>query len=111
MEEQILEIADDSSRDKTTDSEGNERTDWEVVQRSRLRVDSRKWLMSKMCPRKYSDKLDVAGIEQQQPLQLNLVQVIQTLSANPLGNMIAQLMAPQPAAIEVAPDAPADHSK
>src|SRR5688572_9232829 len=40
-----------------TDENGNERTDNEVVARSRLRVDARKWLAGKMAPKKYGDKL------------------------------------------------------
>jgi hypothetical protein len=30
-------------------------------QRDRLKVDSRKWLLSKMMPKKYGDKLDVTS--------------------------------------------------
>lgn len=31
----------------------------EAVQRSRLRVDTLKWVMSKLAPKKYGDKIDV----------------------------------------------------
>jgi hypothetical protein len=55
--EEILEIADDGTGDTYKDENGNERTDHEVVARSRLRVDSRKWLMSKLAPKKYGDKV------------------------------------------------------
>jgi hypothetical protein len=33
----------------------------EAVQRSRLRVDARKWLMSKLMPKKYGEKLELGG--------------------------------------------------
>jgi hypothetical protein len=59
MLEEILEIADDGRSDSYTDDEGNVRTDQDVIARSRLRVDTRKWAMSKMAPKKYGDKLDV----------------------------------------------------
>jgi hypothetical protein len=59
MLEEILEIADDGKSDKYLDGEGNERTDQDVIARSRLRVDARKWAMSKMAPKKYGDKLDL----------------------------------------------------
>lgn len=59
MLEEILEIADDGKGDKYVDDEGNERTDQDVIARSRLRVDARKWAMSKMSPKKYGDKLDL----------------------------------------------------
>lgn len=57
--EEIITISDDSSRDTFTDKDGVERTNNEVVARSRLRVDSRKWLASKMLPKKYGDRLNL----------------------------------------------------
>src|SRR5690606_31084702 len=56
---EILEIADDGSNDTYIDEEGKPRVDHDVIQRSRLRVDTRKWIMSKMAPKKYGDKVDV----------------------------------------------------
>ena len=56
--EQIVEIADDSSQDTITNERGNEVANSEWINRSRLRVDTRKWLMSKLLPKKYGDKID-----------------------------------------------------
>lgn len=62
MAEDILDIADDGTNDwmEKQDSEGNA-AGWsfngEHVQRSKLRVDARKWLMSKMKPKKYGEKV------------------------------------------------------
>lgn len=56
--EDILEIADDSSNDTIYTDKG-EYPDKEWMARSRLRVDSRKWMLGKMNPKKYGDKLDV----------------------------------------------------
>jgi hypothetical protein len=63
--EQIVEIADDGSNDTYTDKDGNERTDQEVIARSRLRVDTRKWLMARMAPKRYGDKItqEVTGAD------------------------------------------------
>jgi hypothetical protein len=61
LAEEILEIADDSSHDTKVDERGNERCDNEWVQRSRLKVDARKWLLSKLLPKKYGDKVDVTS--------------------------------------------------
>lgn len=63
MAEELLEIADDGSND-WMEREGKDKSiGWvlngEHVQRSRLRVDARKWLMSKTKPKKYGDKIDV----------------------------------------------------
>jgi hypothetical protein len=55
--EEILEIADEASRDTVTDEDGNVRQIAEVVNRSRLRVDTRKWLMARLAPKKYGDKI------------------------------------------------------
>ena len=57
MAEDILEISDETSRDHYTDSDGNEKLNSEAIQRSKLRVDSRRWLLSKLMPKKYGDKI------------------------------------------------------
>jgi len=66
---QIVEIADDSSKDIVIDKDGNAATDHEVVARSRLRVDARKWLASKLAPKKYGDKVQVGGADDLPPIQ------------------------------------------
>lgn len=53
--EEIMEISDDSSSDDSFDKDGNRKINNEWVQRSRLRVDSRKWLLAKLKPKKYGD--------------------------------------------------------
>lgn len=58
LAEEILEIADDGKQDSYVDENGNTRTDQEVIGRSRLRVDARKWLASKLAPKKYGDKIE-----------------------------------------------------
>ncbi len=59
--DEILEISDDSSNDyisRTRSDGSNEQVlDAEHVQRSRLRVDSRKWLLSKLKPGVYGDRV------------------------------------------------------
>lgn len=63
MAEEIVAIADDSRADTEIryDAKGNEyeapNNEW--MARSRLRVDTRKWLMSKLAPKKYGEKIDV----------------------------------------------------
>lgn len=61
MADEITEIADDGTGDTWTDDEGNVRTNNDVVARSRLRVDTRKWLLSKMLPKVYGDKMELTG--------------------------------------------------
>lgn len=57
--EEIKEIADSTEHDVTLDSDGNAITNHNIIQRDRLRVDARKWRISKMSPKKYGDKLDL----------------------------------------------------
>lgn len=57
--EEIIEISDESNADLTIGEKGNLIIDGEAVQRSRLRVDARKWYLSKLQPKKYGDKIDV----------------------------------------------------
>lgn len=57
MFEEILAIADDGSNDWTTTADGRPIVDHEHVNRSRLRVDARKWMLGKMQPKKYGDKV------------------------------------------------------
>ncbi len=64
MFDEILDIADDGSNDFMTITKGNDSyniEDKEVTNRSRLRVDSRKWYLSKVLPKKYGDKLDLTS--------------------------------------------------
>lgn len=58
MAEEIVEIADETWND-TQVTEHGEKPNSEWIARSRLRVDARKWLMSKLAPKKYGEKLDV----------------------------------------------------
>lgn len=61
--EDILEIADETQNDTITkvgkDGEIYEAENKEWINRSRLKIDSRKWMLSKMLPKKYGDKIDV----------------------------------------------------
>jgi hypothetical protein len=57
--DEILDIADESANDSYTDENGNERTNQEVVARSKVRIDARKWMAGKLRPKVYGDKLDL----------------------------------------------------
>lgn len=61
--EDILDIADDGSNDYTVkkrpDGSEYDAFDAEHVQRSKLRVDARKWMVAKLAPKKYGDKLEL----------------------------------------------------
>jgi signal recognition particle subunit SEC65 len=69
----IIEISDDSSQDVMKDEKGFEKPNHEYMQRSRMRVDSRKWLAAKLMPRLYGERIAVEnqdGTEQELKQQL-----------------------------------------
>lgn len=55
--DEILAIADDGSKDYYVNEKGEEKFDSEHVQRSRVRIDTRKWLAAKLAPKIYGDKI------------------------------------------------------
>ncbi len=59
--DEIVDIADDASGDFTADKDGKPVANSEHIQRSRLRVDARKWIAAKLLPKRYGDKLDLGG--------------------------------------------------
>jgi hypothetical protein len=56
LKQQIIDIADDSSDDVEFDKLGNEKMNREFVERSKLRVQTRQWLMGRLAPKEYGDK-------------------------------------------------------
>ena len=58
--EEMIDISDDGSNDYMTITKGNETYEVEnkeLTNRSKLRVETRKWIASKLKPKKYGDKL------------------------------------------------------
>jgi hypothetical protein len=52
-----LDIADDGVNDKYIDENGNFRTDTDVIQRSKLRIETRMKLLAKWDPKRYGDRI------------------------------------------------------
>jgi hypothetical protein len=61
LADEMLEIADNFEHDIITTEDGRKVIDNAVVNRDRLRVDSRKWLLAKLHPKKYGDKIDMTS--------------------------------------------------
>lgn len=57
MAEEILDIADEASNKIM----GDDKSDGARLQAERLRIETRKFLMAKMKPKKYGDKLDLTS--------------------------------------------------
>lgn len=85
MGEEIIEIADDGSNDyierKRQDDSKYTEFDKEHVQRSRLRIDARKWLMGKLKPKKYGNKVQHTGPDGEEPVKTE-----NTFNFIPVGN-------------------------
>jgi len=63
MGEEMLDIADDGTNDyMERHGKDGENLGWQLngehVQRSRLRIEARKWLMGKLRPKKYGDRVE-----------------------------------------------------
>lgn len=58
LADEILDIADEKIDDFIIDEEGNKRPNPDTVQRSKLRVEARKWIAAKLKPKKYGEKID-----------------------------------------------------
>lgn len=56
LADEIVDIADDGSRDYVKDDKGHESVDYDHIARSKLRVEARKWIAAKLKPKKYGDK-------------------------------------------------------
>lgn len=62
--EEMIDIADDGTNDYMTIKKGNEEynvEDKEVTSRSKLRIDTRKWWLSRVNPKKFGEKLDLTS--------------------------------------------------
>lgn len=57
MADDIVAIADESYHDHDIDENGHVRVNNEAIQRSKLRVEARKWVAAKLKPKKYGDKI------------------------------------------------------
>ena len=59
LAEDIFDIADDNAFDYTEGKDGELRVNNDAIQRARLRVDVRKWYLSKIVPKKYGERQQI----------------------------------------------------
>ena len=87
--EEMLDIADDGANDwmEIHDKDGvcvGYKINGEHIQRSRLRLDTRKWIAAKLKPKKYGDQLDLNhGLKPDNPLA-ELIRSIQGSAIKPV---------------------------
>lgn len=73
LAEEILQIADDGTND-TYQTDNGAAVNHDVIARSRLRVDARKWLAAKMAPKKYGEKMAIGGADDLPPMQIDRIE-------------------------------------
>lgn len=74
LAEECLEIADDTSGDAIIDPDtGQKVCNHEFIARSRLRIDTRKWLASKLLPKQYGKAADEVEKSQSEALVIKLI--------------------------------------
>lgn len=79
MVERAQEISDDGRNDTYVDDDGRVKVDTDVIQRSRLRVDTIKWAASKLATKRFGEKVDVNhGGQVENPLEVLFKQVAGT---------------------------------
>lgn len=89
LADESIDIADDATNDwmeiNAADERGEKyRLNGEHVQRSRLRIDTRKWFASKLAPKKYGEKLAVGGDDDAPPIRVE--QVVRRIVRPDAGN-------------------------
>jgi hypothetical protein len=91
--EEMLDIADDGQNDwmEVHDKDGvcvGFKINGEHVQRSRLRLDTRKWIAAKLKPKKYGDQLGLNhGVQPDNPLAA-LIRSVQGSSFKPVPSRV-----------------------
>lgn len=85
MASEILDIADDGTNDTYIDEKGNRRIDSDVIARSRLRVETRQWLLALLVPEQFQKK---AHYEQQREMKR-----LSDLSESELNSLLIDLEA------------------
>ena len=61
--EEIIEIADQTESGETIEEseKGIKKITGDMIRHRQLKVDARKWVVSKMLPKKYGDKIDITS--------------------------------------------------
>jgi hypothetical protein len=81
LAEECLDIADDGTNDWMEtfgeDGETNYKLNGEHVQRSRLRIDTRKFLAAKLLPKQYGDKVDEKKTEDKSVIEMLIDKLVE----------------------------------
>lgn len=92
--DEIVQIADDGTNDWMTRNAGSddetEAANHEHINRSRLRIDARKWVASKLAPKKYGEKLTMDGDGEGGPIGIAVMEATDEMRARALAAFMAK---------------------
>ena len=71
--DEILEIADENNADVYLDDAGVVKIDGNSVNRSKLKVDARKWVLGRMNPKKYGTKHIEQTFKEEKPFEFKII--------------------------------------
>jgi hypothetical protein len=76
--EEILEIADFVQIGETITTKAGEQevTQADMIQHRRLRIEARKWIVSKLLPKKYGDNTQIQTNDKDEPVQPPKIEVV-----------------------------------
>lgn len=77
--EECLIIADSQEGD-VIKVDGQDAPNHDAIQRAKLRIDTRKWMLGKMQPKKYGDKLAIGGADDLPPIQTEEVSPLERIN-------------------------------
>lgn len=83
--DEMMDISDSTDEDVITLDNGNESVNHNVINRDKLKIDTRKWILSKMNPKKYGEKVDFSSGDGSMSPKLT---IITTLSEKKLKELI-----------------------
>ena len=88
--DEMLDIADDGTNDwverKREDGSTDTVLDHEHVQRSKLRIDARKWMAAKLRPKVYGDKIDLTSSDGTMAPKPTTIQIVAAKTPDDDGN-------------------------
>jgi hypothetical protein len=76
--EEILEIADSVQIGETITTKAGEQevTQADMIQHRRLRIEARKWIVSKLLPKKYGDSTQIQTNDKDEPVQPPKIEIV-----------------------------------
>lgn len=73
LHDDLIEISDDTSLDLVENDKGHMVCNNEFINRSRLKIDTRKWILERLAPKKFGTKQEMTRSEDDKSLMQKLI--------------------------------------